>query len=339
MNRPIEVLITMPFPPSLVEPLREISKNLAIAVYPAKETQDIPMELWKRVEVLYTNHVIPAPLEAPYLKWIQFHWAGIDSLVETPLLQQSLAITTTLSGAHASQMGEYILMMLLALGHKMSSLHAHQKKAEWPKDRWERFSPTELRGATVGIVGYGSIGRQAARLLQTFGTTVLAAKRDAMQTRDMGYVMEGLGDPDGDFVHRIYPFQALKSMLKECDFVVVAVPLTNNTRGLLGPEEFAAMKPGAYLVDVSRGGVIDHSALIAAIKAHKLAGAALDVFPVEPLAKESPLWEMPNVIITPHISGVTSHYDARAMALFAENLKRYLAEEPLLNQFDIERGY
>ena len=251
MNRPVEVLITMPFSQPLVEPLREISKNLTITVQPAKETQDIPADLWKRVEVLYTNHVIPASPEAPYLKWIQFHWAGIDSLVENPLLQQSLAITTTLSGAHASQMGEYILMMLLALGHKIPSLNAHQKKAEWPKDRWERFVPTELRGATVGIVGYGSIGRQVARLLQSFGATVLATKRDAMQPKDTGYVVEGLGDPNGDFVHRIYPFQALKSMLKECDFVVVAVPLTNSTRSLIGTEEFAAMKPGAYLVDVS----------------------------------------------------------------------------------------
>jgi phosphoglycerate dehydrogenase-like enzyme len=236
-------------------------------------------------------------------------------------------------------MGEYVLMMLLALGHKMPSLFAHQKNAAWPKDRWEKFSPLELRGATVGIVGYGSIGRQVARLLQAFGAKVLAVKRDAMQTKDTGYVMEGLGDPEGDFAHRIYPFQALKSMLKECDFVVVAVPLTEKTQGLIGEEEFAAMKPGSALVDVSRGGVIDHDALVSALKTDKLSGAALDVFPTEPLPKESHLWDLPNLIISPHIAGVTTHYDERAMRLFAENLKRYIEGESLFNQFEIERGY
>jgi len=339
MKKPVEVLITMPFSDSLVEPLRDVSKKLSITVLPAKVPQDIPSDVWKSVEVLYTNNVIPAPLEAPHLKWIQFHWAGIDRLIDTPLLQQSLAITTTLSGAHASQMGEYILMMLLALGHKMPSMFEFQKNANWPKDRWDHFAPIELRGATVGIVGYGSIGRQVARLLQSFGTTVLAAKRNAMQAKDTGFIMDGLGDPKGEFVHRIYPFQALKSMLKECDFLVVAVPLTEETNSLIGEEEFAAIKPGAALVDVSRGGVIDHAALIAALKTQKLSGAALDVFPTEPLPKESPLWDMPNLIISPHISGITSHYDERAMLLFSENIRRYVEGVELLNQFDLERGY
>jgi phosphoglycerate dehydrogenase-like enzyme len=176
----------------------------------------------------------------------------------------------------------------------------------------------------------------AGRLL---GAKVLATKSDAMHPADGGYVPQGMGDSQGDFVHRLYPAQALKSMLKECDFIVVTVPLTSETRGLVDAQMLYACKPGAYLVDVSRGGIVDHIALIKALLEHRLAGAALDVFPEEPLPKKSPLWEMPNVIITPHIAGVSAHYDERAMALFAENLSRYVADLPLLNIFDFKKGY
>jgi phosphoglycerate dehydrogenase-like enzyme len=128
-------------------------------------------------------------------------------------------------------------------------------------------------------------------------------------------------------------------MLAECDFVVVAVPLTADTQSLIGAEELAAMKDTTYLVDVSRGGVIDHIALIRALKDKKIAGAALDVFPEEPLPKDSPLWKFPNVIITPHLAGNSAQYNQRAVALFAENLNRFLAGETLYNQFDVDRGY
>jgi phosphoglycerate dehydrogenase-like enzyme len=160
-----------------------------------------------------------------------------------------------------------------------------------------------------------------------------------MHPEDTGYIPEGLGDPNGDYVHRLYPPQAIHSMLKECDFVIVTIPLTPTTRNLLGPTELAVLKPTAYLVDIGRGGVIDQAALIAALREHKLAGAALDVFPEEPLPADNPLWKLPNVILTPHIAGYSSAYDARAVALFAENLTRYLAGLPLYNQINLEKGY
>jgi len=128
-------------------------------------------------------------------------------------------------------------------------------------------------------------------------------------------------------------------MVKECDFVVVAVPLTPETQGLIGQEVLEAMKPNAFLVDVSRGGVVDQAALIEALQDKKIAGAGLDVFPEEPPPADNPLWKMPNVIITQHMAGVTPRYDERAIAFFAENLKRYLAGEPLYNQIDLEKGY
>ena len=183
--------------------------------------------------------------------------------------------------------------MMLTLSHKVPALLAYQKKAEWAKDRFERFTPFELRGKTVGIIGYGSIGRQVARLLQPFGVKVLATKRDAMRPTDSGYTPEELGDPNGDLVHRLYPAPALRSMVKECDFIIVTVPLTPQTVNLIDEELLSALRPGAFLIDVSRGGVINHPALINALKTGKLAGAALDVFPEEPLPNSSPLWQLP----------------------------------------------
>jgi phosphoglycerate dehydrogenase-like enzyme len=339
MDEPIDILITLPLPETLVAQITDLSPRLRARMVKASRSDEIPSELWATTEVLYTARVLPAPEQAPNLNWIQFHYAGIDHVIDAPVLRKPGLAATTMSGASASQVGEYVLMMLLALGHKLPELAEHQRKAQWPKDRWERFSPLELRGSTVGIVGYGSIGRQAARLLFNFGARVLATKRNAMRPTDGGYAPDGLGDPQGDFVYRLYPTEATRSMVKECDFVVVTTPLTPRTRGLVSAEILEAMKPSAYLVDISRGGVVDHAALISALREHKIAGAALDVFPEEPLPDNSPLWKMSNVIITPHISGITTHYDARAIALFIENLKRHLAGQPLLNLIDLNEGY
>ena len=338
-SSPVDVLITIPLGTSLIKSLQEVSPTLRITVHPAQNVNEVPDELWARCEVLYTNRILPDPGLAPNIKWVQLHWAGIDSLVDTPLFAKPDITVTTLSGAAASQSAEHVLTMLLALGHQLSALSAQQKKANWPKDRLERFKPRELRTSTVGIIGYGSIGRQIARLLCEFGATVLATKNDAMHPIDSGYTPEGMGDPSGDLVQRLYPAQALKSMLKDCDFIVVAVPLSDRTRGLVNEEVLAACKPSAYLADISRGGIVDHDALIKALNNKKLAGAALDVFPEEPLPEDSPLWSMPNVIITPHIAGVSAHYDERAVELFAENLSRYIADLPLHNVFDFKKGY
>jgi phosphoglycerate dehydrogenase-like enzyme len=335
----VEVLITLQMAEALVARLKEISPRLKIIVQQATKIEEVPVEVWSRCQVLYTNRVIPTPEQAPELRWIQFHWAGVDHALDAPILGKPEFLATTLSGAAASQMAEYAVMMLLALGHRMPDLFAHQKRAEWPRDRWERFLPQELRGSMVGIVGYGSIGRQIARLLQPFGATVLATKNNAMDPTDSGYIPEGMGDSQGHLVHRLYPPEAICSMFKECDFAVICVPKAPKTLNMIGVNEIAALKPTAFLVDVSRGGIVNHNALISALKEHKIAGAALDVYPEEPLPADNPLWKLPNVILTPHISGNTSHYNERAVELFAENLRRYLNGLPLYNIIDLGRGY
>jgi phosphoglycerate dehydrogenase-like enzyme len=339
MTNPIEVLITMPFPEHIVAGLREISPRLVISVQKATKQEDVPLDLWERVEILYTNRVLPIPEQAPRLRWVQFHWAGVEHVVDEPLLAKPEVIATSLSGASAPQMAEYVLMQLLTLGHRLPDLMTSQKRAEWPRDRWDRFAPLELRQNVVGIVGYGSIGRQVARLLQPFGAIVLATKRDVRHPEDTDYIPEGIGDPSGSLVHRLYPAEALRSMLKECDFVVITVPKTPATSGLISTAELAVLKSTAFLIDVSRGGVVDQNALIQAFRERKIAGAALDVFPEEPLPASSPLWKLPNVIITPHIAGNTLHYDERAADLFAANLRRYLTGQTLYNRIELGRGY
>ncbi len=338
-SAPVEVLITLPFGAAWIHKLQEVSERLRVSVHAAKKVEDVPFDLWGRCEVLYTDRILPPANLAPRLRWVQLHYAGVEHVMDAPLLARPDLLVTSLSGAAASQTAEHVLTMLLALARQLPALAAAQRKAEWPKDRWTRFLPRELRTSTVGILGYGSIGRQVARLLREFGATVLATKFNAMQPADHDYIPPGMGDPEGDLVHRLYPAQAVKSMLKDCDFIVVTMPLTPQTRGLLNDETLAACKPGAYLVDVSRGGIVDHTALLKALQEHKLAGAALDVFPEEPLPAKSPLWEQPNVILTPHIAGISAHYDERATDLFAVNLARYLNGQPLYNLCDVQRGY
>ena len=335
----INVLITVQFNEDLLEKIRQVSPNIRLISTHARTAEEIPADLWSRVEVLYTDRILPAPSNVPNLRWVQFHYAGIDYAVTHPLVQKRDIEITTLSGAAASQVAEYALMMMLALGRKMPELFQAQQKAEWPKDRWERFRPREIRGSTVGLVGYGSIGREIARIVTTMGARVVAVKRDVRRPADSGYLPEGLGDPEGDLFTRLYPVQALKSMLKISDFVVICVPLTPGTRGLMSENEFAAMKSSAFLIDVSRGGIVNPQALLSALQEKKIAGAALDVFVEEPLPASHPLWKQPNVIISPHISGISAHYAERAVDLFCENLKRYLSGSSLYNKFDPEWGY
>jgi phosphoglycerate dehydrogenase-like enzyme len=339
MNSTIKVLITVPFAEDLIKQIEGVSPRLEVNTHAAKRAKEISKKTWQGVEVLYTHQVLPELDQAPDLKWIQFHRAGNEQFLDTQILQKPNLVATSLSGASTPQMAEHILEMILAFGHRLPTAFALKQASTWPEDAEERFSPQELNQSTVGIIGYGSIGRGVARLCRAFGATILASKYDARHPDDQGYMREGTGDPKGDFVRRLYPAQAVGSMVKECDFVVVSVPLTPETQNLIGETELAAMKPSACLVDISRGGVVNHADLIIALQEGIIAGAALDVFPEEPLPSDSPLWQLPNVIITPHIAGISPQYDQRAAALFIENLNRYLDDQPLLNQIDLSRGY
>lgn len=334
----VEILITLSIPEEHLERLQAVSPRVKLHVIPSRDPEGIPRELLSEIEILYTTDVFPDPVDVPNLRWIQLHFAGVDHVVDRALFREEIDITT-LSGVAASGVAEYALMGILSLGRRVPQMVADKGKKRWPENRFNLYQPLSLRGSTVGIVGYGSIGREVARLCRAHGATVLAAKHNLKQLEDQDYVLEGLGDPHADFPERIYPYQAVGSMSSLCDFLVICVPLTPESRGIIDEKVFSKMKEGACLIDVSRGGVVDHGALIEALQSGRLAGAALDVYPLEPLPERSPLWEMQNVILSPHIAGASGRYFSQAMDLFAENLKRYLADKPLLNRYDPARGY
>ncbi|MBG0771315.1 MAG: D-2-hydroxyacid dehydrogenase [Anaerolineaceae bacterium] len=341
MKKEIQILSTFDLTKEQQERFRKASDRVKLTVIPTSDPDAISDEIWAETDVLYTWDVLPGSEKVPHLKWVQFGGAGVDFFMQSSLAQKEDILLTSMSGAITSQLAEYVVMALLALGHKMPELMHIQADHHWltEKEMTARVMPVELRGSTVGILGYGSIGRQVARLLQPFGAEILAAKRDVMHPEDSGYIPEGMGDPNGDFFTRLYPMEALHSMIAICDFVVVTLPLTDETHHLLGQDAFEAMKETAYLVNVGRGAVIDEKAMIAALQAGKFAGAALDVFEVEPLPEDNPLWDLENVFLSSHVSWLSKNIQDETLALFLENLNRYLAGLPLYNQVDLKKGY
>lgn len=341
MPQKTNLIVTFKLPEELQRRLRETSDSISLTVMSAQGAEDIPDDLWAQADILYTWNVLPDPAKAPNLKWVQFNSAGVDAFLGHPLLQQEDVIATTMSGVITSQMAEYVLMAMLAFGQKLPKLNRWKADHFWPseKEKWQNLVPRELRHSTVGILGYGSIGRQVARLLQPFGARVLAAKKDVMHPEDRGYTLEGMGDPHGDYFDRLYPIEALHSLLAESDFVVAALPLTAETTHLLDEDAFHVMKPNAVLINIGRGQLLDQDALVKALREKKIAGAALDVFEEEPLPKDSPLWGLDNVILSPHVAGLSHTLRDETLSLFIENLNRYLAELPLYNQVELARGY
>jgi phosphoglycerate dehydrogenase-like enzyme len=341
MKKEINFLAALSLPDGGEQRIRDVSDQIKLTVAPVKKPEDIPSSTWKSVDVLYTWNTLPNPELAPNLKWVQFNSAGVDSRLGHPIIKNKDVLVTNMSGVIAGQIAEYVLMAILAFGQKLPKLLQYQREHQWPEssEKWRDFLPMELRYSTVGILGYGGIGRQVARLLKPFGATILAAKKDVMHPEDLGYSKEGMGDPHGEFFDRLYPIEAIHSLLKESDFVVVVLPLTDETRHIVNTEAFEAMKESAYLINVGRGGLIDEKALIQALKSQQIAGAALDVFEEEPLPADSPLWDMENVIISPHVSGLSQHLPEETLNLFIENLNRYLAELPLYNLVDLKQGY
>ena len=258
---------------------------------------------------------------APQLKWIQLTSAGADRLLGSGFIQQGVTVTTV-SGLHATPIGEFILQSILLIAKKAPQYMRSQARHEW-----SRFMPRELYGSTVGIVGIGNIGAEAGRLAKAFGCRVIATKRSTTTRESTPYADE------------IMPAPELPRLLAESDYVVLSMPLTPETRGMIGEAELRAMKPTAALINIARGPVVVQEALIRALREGWIAAAALDVFDKEPLPADSPLWDMENVIISPHISGGTEIYNVRAVEIFAENLRRYLGGQPLRKIVDPARGY
>jgi phosphoglycerate dehydrogenase-like enzyme len=243
--------------------------------------------------------------------------AGVDKLVNEELWNSPIILTNS-SGISATPLAEFVLCMMLMFVTRAPYCFELKQKKEWT-----RFLRTDLHGKTVGIIGLGSIGREVARLSKAMGMKVLAMSRSSV--------------PGGQAPHvdLMFSREQLEQVLSESDFVALTLPLTPETRGLIGEDQFKAMKPTAYIINISRGKIIDEEALIRALQNGSIAGAGLEVFSTEPLPPDNPLWDMPNVIFNPHCGGGNRDDQlTRLTDLFCENLRRYLHGEPLINRID-----
>lgn len=337
---PIHVVVAMEFSDAIMERIRAAAARAPVPVKVERFTPNVPDRAWAEAEILYTLRTFPQPSQAPRLRWIQMHTAGIEHALKEPIIQAEDLEVTTASGIHAVSLSEYCMAMILAFNFKLMTMLDLQKRADWPADRHRIFAPRELRDQTLGIVGYGAIGRELARIADALGMKVLAVKRDVMHPADNeGWREPNTGDPEGEIPARLYPPEAIASMAKECDYLVVITPMTDATNHLISETVLKAMKKTAVLINVGRGNAVDQDALISALAAERLGGAALDVFEEEPLPATSPLWNLDNVIISPHVAGNSVHYHEKAAQVFIDNLERYLSKQPLLNRIDRKRGY
>jgi phosphoglycerate dehydrogenase-like enzyme len=288
------------------------------------------------------GHLNPKGLReiAPRLQWIHLFSAGVDHVLRSDLVTKGAVVLTNSSGTTAPWIAEYVMGAMLqhCRGFKLSM--RGQAKHQWSHQE-VRATCHSLRGKVLGIIGYGSIGRATARLAHAFGIEVLALKRDPATRRDPGWSLPGMGDPEGAIPSRWFSPDERVDLVRLSDYLLLAPPLTLETRHFLGAKEFAAIKPNAYLINVARGEVIDQKALTEALESGRLAGSCLDVTTPEPLNADSPLWDLENVTLTFHTSAarpIESFYDL-ACELFAENLNRFVKGQGLLNVIDPARGY
>lgn len=280
------------------------------------------LDMLREAEVLYDfprGHVEDLTKAAPKLRWVQGSMAGAGEVAEKAGLLDTDITITTASGIYSNPLAEFALMGMLAHAKDLDRLR--REKAE---KIWRQATTGSLEGKTLCIVGMGNIGRSLAERARPFGMRIAGVKRSV---RD--------DDPAREYADDLYSTRDLHSALAEADYVAATLPHTPETERLLNAEAIAAMKPGAYFVNIGRGKVVEESALVEALENGHLSGAALDVFEVEPLPRDSPLWDLENVIISPHATDmVPDLINRRQTDLFCENLRRYLANEPLVNVLD-----
>ena len=341
MLEKVKIFITFHLKPELVENIRNVDQRYEIVYEPelfgepryendqhGGPIERTPvqearfLELLGQAEILFgymsRKYIRDLPKLAPRLKWNQSPSAGIGQMVKRSGLTESDIVFTTSSGMHATPLAEFCLMSMLIF--VKDYFHIAEEKQ---RHHWQRTSATELRTKTLAVVGLGRVGREVARLGGCLGMRVLGTKRHTL----------GI-DPASVNVEELFPWTDIHPMLSQADFVVLICPHTEETQGLIGEAELAAMKKGSVLINIARGTIVDEPALIQALQSGHLGGLASDVFWKEPLPPESPFWDMPNVIISPHSASTADTENAKLTEIFTDNMRRYLDGEPLRNVLD-----
>lgn len=280
-------------------------------------------ELLKDAEVIYGYSPPPNVVKrAPKLKWYQTMLAGVDHFL-TPELIKSEIMITNMSGVHSSPVAEVAITMFMMLAKNAPYFMENKRLGVWDRE-WE---PILIDGLTAGVVGLGNIGRNIARLCHALNMEVLATRRSAKS-----------GDKE-EFVDKMYPLADLDEMLPLCDVVFMVLPNTPESKHVLDARRIALLKPSAYIINVGRGLTIDEKAMAEALRDGKIAGVGLDAYEKEPLPKDSLLWQLPNAVLSPHVSGKMKDYDARTNKIFCDNLRRYVNGQPLRNVVNKEMEY
>lgn len=336
--RPIHVINVFPLAADAKERLDGISDRLRIT-HRDSEGEEWPIEGLDDPDVEgLLGYYPPSDLRrTPRLRWLQVGSSGIDYLDRARLREAGITVTNA-SGMHAVPIGEYVLGMLLHVSRDVERRQENQRRHEWPADQ-THLAGRLLRGRTLVVVGYGSIGREVARLAAAFGMRVLAVKADPSIREDRGYAYPGTGDPGGEIPERIVGRAELRDVVGEADYVVSALPGSPGNRHIVDAPVIGAMQSQAWIVNVGRGMTVDASAIEAGLRDGHLGGAVLDVFDSEPLDPGSTLWDLANCIVTPHVSGGPAEIFALIVDLLAENIARFADGRPLLNVVDLERGY
>lgn len=301
----------------------EARRDMALGLDPGTNGQSLD-SLLKKAEVMFATFKYPRNVlsRARGLRWCQFQGSGIDKYVNTEIMDGRIAVTNSRE-ASGIPIGEHIMGFVFALAKNTRGLCEAQAERRWGP----ALQTTELNGKTMCIVGMGAIGTQAARIARGIGMRVIATSRSAKRKHNVG-----------DF-DEVYPREDLIDMLAQADFVALTLPLTKETRSMIGERELRAMRPTARLINTSRGQIVEEATLIRALKEGWIAGAGLDVFEKEPLPADSEIWNLTNVILSPHMAAMTDQRSHHISRLFCENLRRYIAGEPLVNIVTRERGY
>jgi glyoxylate/hydroxypyruvate reductase A len=340
----VRVVITSPLQPELIDRIRTVDPRLDVVV-PSQllaapsYASDHPLpelaspdarraweSLLDEAEILFDFgplELAPTLAQRPRLRWIQATSAGVGRLVERVGLVDSTVSITTASGVHARPLAEFALLGMLIFAKHTLELVDDQRS-----HRWQRHAGDELRGKTVCVVGLGKVGLEVARLARSLDMRVVGTVRDLR-----GRTAEQLG------VDEVAGPEGLDPLLPTADVVVLATPHTPQTHALLDRRRLGLLREGVVVVNVARGDVVDEAALVEALRDGRVRGAALDVFQREPLPADSPLWDLPNVFVSPHSASTVARENERITELFSDNLRRYLDGEPLVNVFDRERLY
>lgn len=312
-------------PPWFVERLSQEFPQLEIARHSTFEGIEDDLHA---AEILFTVSLRPEQFAAmENLLWIHAPTAAVNQLLFAELASSDVVVTNSRE-VHGPAVAEHVMALIFALARKIPQAAAFQQRRIWGQESiWsDGVHPREIAGATVGLIGVGSIGGRVAQMASALGMRVIAVREHVEK-----------GTPEG--VQEVFAPSAIDEMLRQSDYVVLASPLISATTHLMNAERLAAMKPEACLINVGRGAQVDEVALVEALRARHIAGAALDVFEREPLPPDSPLWSVENLLITPHVASQTEKVWRRQYDLFSDNLRRYLLRQPLRFVVDKHKGY